>query len=93
MKNAQFNHLEDLVEISTQLPQNSHPVPTLLVMNMTFAEQKLALASLPEKPKRWITSGILKRQQKTYLSWARKQGLQLITLLEQDQWIACLFTQ
>lgn len=91
--NVQFNHLEDVVKTSTELPQNAHPMPTLLVMNMTFAEQKLALASLPQKPKHWITSGILKKQQKTYLSWARKQGLRLITLLEQDQWIACLFTQ
>jgi hypothetical protein len=31
------------------------------MMNMTFAEQKLALSSLSESPSTWIISGILKK--------------------------------
>jgi ribosomal protein L11 methyltransferase len=89
-ENAKYNHLEESIITAAQLPQQPIPAPTLLVMNMTFADQKLALTSLSEKPKLWITSGILKKQQKAYLSWIRKQGWELETLIEQDQWIACI---
>ncbi|MBX9922798.1 MAG: 50S ribosomal protein L11 methyltransferase [Rhabdochlamydiaceae bacterium] len=89
-ENAKLNHLENSIITAQSLPKTPNQIPTLLVINMTFAEQKLALASISEKPKLWITSGILKQQQKTYLRWIHKQGLKLETLVEQDQWIACL---
>ncbi len=90
-KNAYYNQIEDCLITASSLPISLTIPPTLLVMNMTFAEQKLALASLPETPKIWITSGILKKQKKAYISWAEKQGLTIETFLEQDQWLACLF--
>jgi ribosomal protein L11 methyltransferase len=90
-KNAKYNHLEDRLITASSLPNPLILSPTLLVMNMTFAEQKLALSSLSESPSTWITSGILKKQKRAYLSWMKTQGLQIDKVLEQDQWIACLF--
>lgn len=92
-ENARLNHLEDYIRTSSSLPQKPTPQPSLLVMNMTFAEQKTAVNSLCEKPLLWITSGILKQQQKKYLHWAQKQGLTLKSISQKEKWIACVFTK
>ena len=92
--NAALNSLERKILTSLSFPKNPPNNPTLLVMNMTFEDQKKAISSLPKNLNSidyWITSGILKSQQKAYLSWAKKQGLVLNTLLSKEGWIGCLF--
>lgn len=90
-ENALFNQLENKIFISFSLPDSLEDLPTLLVMNMTFADQKQALKSLSFYPPLWITSGILKKQKKAYLSWAEQKGLKLKDCIEKDEWIACVF--
>jgi len=89
-KNALYNHFEDRIYISSALPSNLAPPPSLLVMNMTFGDQKEALKSLSFIPNLWIISGILKKQKETYFKWAEKKGFKVLEVLTQDQWIACV---
>lgn len=95
-ENAILNNLEKQIMVSSTLPEDLIKVPTLLVMNMTFEDQKKAISSLPYNGaylEYWITSGILKSQQKAYLSWVLSQGFSLQTLVSKEGWIACLFKQ
>ncbi len=91
LENARLNHLENQIHTSASLPDPLKKLPTLLVMNMTFGDQRQALETLSFKPRLWITSGILEEQQEDYLSWVKEQGLELQSLLTQDGWIGCVF--
>lgn len=91
LENAIENGLENQIDLSSSLPDPLQNIPTLLVMNMTFGDQKESLESLSFFPDVWITSGILKEQKEPYLLWAERYGLKLQSFLVQDGWIACLF--
>ena len=90
-ENALLNKVADQLFISWNLPKDLSTPPSLLVINMTFLEQKQALSSLSFYPPLWITSGILEEQKETYLSWVKEQGLELQECFVEDGWIACLF--
>jgi ribosomal protein L11 methyltransferase len=93
-KNAEINQVDLLLSTETQLSSCSKN-PTLLVMNMTFEEQKMALKSLPLEVldlSYLITSGILESQKEKYLSWAKQQGWTLQSHLVKEGWIGCVFT-
>jgi ribosomal protein L11 methylase PrmA len=63
-------------------------------MNMTLEEQKTAITSIQNRGftlPYWITSGILKTQRKTYLSWMEKQGFSLESTKTKEKWMGFLF--
>ena len=93
-KNAALNHLQDRLQISRFLNQHPDPTPSLLLMNMTFLEQKQAFSSLPTSLSLTylISSGILKTQKQAYLSWVQSLGFTLVSLKTQGEWIGCVFT-
>ncbi len=91
LENAIENDLQDRIFLSTSLPTLLENIPTLLVMNMTFGDQKQALKSLSFSPDVWVISGILEEQKEAYLDWAEERGLKLQSYLAQDGWIACIF--
>jgi len=91
LENAIENGLENQIRLSSSLPDPLQDMPTLLVMNMTFGEQKEVLEPLSFFPDVWITSGILEEKKEAYLLWAERYGLKLRSFLVQDGWIACLF--
>jgi ribosomal protein L11 methyltransferase len=92
-ENALLNKVEDRLLTYLSLPIKTSPSPSLLVINMTFAEQKQAIASLPFYPSTWITSGILKEQKEKYLFWIREFGMEIEECFEEDGWIACVLTK
>ncbi len=92
-KNAIANSVEEKIFLGISLPKSLEPEPSLLVMNMTFADQKKAISSLWAFPPVWITSGILLTQKDIYFSWMKELGFTCIDCKEEDQWIGCVFLQ
>jgi len=93
-ENAKLNALEQKILFSSSFPQNHPFPPSLVVVNMTLEEQKTAIASLQNNactPPYWITSGILKTQQKKYLSWMEQRGFLLKSSRTKEQWMGFLF--
>ncbi len=79
--NAKINQCEDRWRSAETLLEIREDA--ILLMNMTFYEQKDALPpSLPV----WITSGILEEQKDAYLTWVRAQGLSCIQHQQEDIW-------
>lgn len=88
-ENALFNQLDSQLFLSTCLPNPLIHFPSLLVMNMTFGDQKEALKTLSFFPPLWIISGILEEQKEAYLSWAEQESLLLQECITRNGWIAC----
>lgn len=90
-ENAQINHLQ--ITVDTALEEGCK-VDTVL-LNMTFEEQKQAMACLPNNfvAKTWVTSGILQEQMPTYRSFMEAKGLVCIDTFEKDSWVCCVFNQ
>lgn len=86
LENSTLNGFQDQVYASTSLPSCLDPIPSLLVMNMTFGDQKIALKSLSFIPDLWITSGILGEQKEVYLAWAQTLGFRVETSIFKDGW-------
>lgn len=64
---------------------------SLCVINMTFGEQKIALADLSifKRSMQFLSSGILSSQKKEYIDWAYIKGLEFELLEELEGW--CIF--
>jgi ribosomal protein L11 methyltransferase len=90
-ENANINHVEDRLMISTCLTNSDIDV---LLLNMTFEEQKKAIAAFPLqlKAKMWITSGILQEQLAVYLSFMEEKGLVIRKVIEKEPWVCCIFS-
>ena len=87
-KNARQNNLQDLLSASRE-QTNFMTSPEVLLLNMTFAEQKLALSSLPQdllSSLTWITSGILSSQKQKYQDFLSSFPLSLLAIKEQEGW-------
>lgn len=90
-ENARLNQLHEKISTSKKLPPSFNSEDSLLVINMIFAEQKIALADLNFFPDLWISSGILKEQEDIYLSWVKEKGFYLETSLTKEGWSAFVF--
>lgn len=91
-ENAKLNHLEDRVTVGCSLPEEASP--DVLLLNMIFEEQKMALTSFPTKKcDVWITSGMLKEQEKEYLHFMERFSLKLQRKIEKDGWLAFVFSR
>ena len=95
LTNAKLNKLEDKLFAGKSLPSPADPAPEILLLNMTFQEQKEAIASLSLDQKKnltWITSGILKKQKIKYLAFAKSLNLTLKSTISKDEWLAFIFS-
>ncbi len=89
-ENALLNGFEDKLTVDFLLAEGV--LPDIALLNMTFEEQKQALASFPVKScSEWITSGILKEQEAEYLLFMKGFGLTVKKRLEKDGWLAFIF--
>ncbi len=88
-ENAALNHLQK--KISTGKTLRKGISSDVLFLNMTFFEQKEAIASLPCHPPLWITSGILKEQKDSYLEFTDSLDLKLQSTYLKDGWMAFVF--
>jgi len=90
-ENAKINYLQ--ITVATSLEEGCK-VDTLL-LNMTFEEQRCAIASLPKNffANIWITSGILQEQMQAYRFFMEGKGLICIDTFEKDSWVCCVFSQ
>ena len=84
--NAEKNGLSN--KVFTRKVLSKKVCADLLLLNMTFFEQKTALTHLPVCPDLWITSGILKEQEKEYLEFLLQFPLTLASSYEKDGWMA-----
>lgn len=78
--NCEANNLSEIVEFSTRLVNDWPTQMDVILMNMTFGEQKSALESYPllKQPQTVIvTSGILTEQLAEYLKWIKDLGWNL----------------
>jgi ribosomal protein L11 methyltransferase len=64
--------------------------PSLVLMNMTFAEQQAAWQ--PLKAPAILTSGILNTQKASYLEWTSTLGWKPISHLSEGEWVAFQFS-
>lgn len=93
-ENAKANALEDFVVAQTILSEPLDPRPNVMLLNMTFEEQKIAISSFVAKEcDLWITSGILDSQEKEYINFMKQFSLRIEKILEKDGWIACIFSR
>jgi ribosomal protein L11 methyltransferase len=95
-ENGAINSLEEKLFVGSHLPSEMATPPDLLLLNMTLGEQRQAIyAFLADAkdmtPPIWITSGIMKRQKKEYLSFMKERGLVLEKVEEEEGWILCVF--
>lgn len=90
-ENAKLNQLE--VTIGTSLVQGCEV--DVVLLNMTFEEQKEAIASLPVGfiAKLWITAGILEEQLQKYQMFMEQKGFTCIEVVRKESWVCCLFNQ
>ncbi|MBM3197833.1 MAG: methyltransferase [Chlamydiae bacterium] len=86
-ENSFLNNLQHLISIETT-PPSCHV--DILLMNMTWGEQKEALSSLSRKDfSLWIVSGILTSQLGPYLAYLQTFPLRLRSIHTRDIWAAC----
>lgn len=93
LAHAKTNAALNGLEIHWLRPEQMVPLKleAIAAMNMIRSEQAIAWESLcPLHPMitTWITSGVLSEEKKTYLKEAASRGWKVITMLEEDGWMA-----
>ncbi len=89
-ENARLNDLEDKIFVGLNLPEKVFP--DILLLNMTWDEQKQALSSFPvDKCGLWIVSGILEEQEKGYLLFMKQFSLKLEKIMRREGWLGFIF--
>lgn len=89
-ENAKLNHLEDKIFVDFSLSKEA--LPDILLLNMTWEEQKQALSFFPEnKCSIWITSGILEEQQQEYLLFMKQFTSRLQKVIKKEGWLGFVF--
>lgn len=94
LKNLSINPLCKNVHFAEALSAISFVEPLVILMNMIPAEQEQAWKSqafLHPRPKRLLTSGILKEFKASYLEWASRQGLTPLACHEEEGWLCFEF--
>lgn len=89
--NGKLNSLDENLFVGAALPSDLPFCPEILLLNMTLAEQKEALKSLLVIPPLWITSGILKHQKSTYLTFMKQYDLTLKSMQMEEEWLSFIF--
>jgi ribosomal protein L11 methyltransferase len=95
-ENARLNKLRRCTHFTPQLNRTPPKPPLLILMNMISSEQKIAWNAHPQlhhPNATLITSGILKREKKEYLKWAKEQGWELIDQSTEKGWMGFVFQQ
>ncbi len=93
-KNCRANKLSEIVEFSKNLNKDWPARVDVILMNMTFGEQRVALDSYPllKQPQPIvITSGILVEQLAEYLEWTKSLGWNLYQKKIDAGWIGFVF--
>ena len=94
--NCEANNLCEIVEFSTHFEKDWPTQVDVILMNMTFGEQKIALESYPllKQPQTIvITSGILVEQLAEYLQWTNPLGWNLLQEEIKDGWTGFIFNR
>lgn len=91
-ENALLNNVTNALFIGKTLPVNANPLPHIVCINMTFEEQKQAIASLPVISNMiWLSSGILESQKEAYLTYMKNLGLTCKSSTQKDKWLSFIF--
>ncbi len=91
-ENARLNSLDDQTVVDFDLPEEA--APDVMLLNMTLEEQRLALSSFPpNKCALWVSSGILKEQEKEYLLFMKQFALKVQKIEEKEGWLGFIFTR
>ncbi len=85
-ENAALNQLKITFQEPHEYLEKTKP---LVLINMIFSEQKIALQALPHlEPSEWIASGILKSERNTYLEFLSSKSLKVVEEAKEGEWIA-----
>lgn len=90
-KNARLNSLEDRVSFSLEQRMQN---PQIILMNMILSEQNLVwekLKCLHTFPLMICTSGILKSQEKEYLTLTKNWNWTLLESFQESEWLSFIF--
>ncbi len=94
-ENACFNNLQKRVFFSPKLnPALFADKDNVLLMNMTFAEQKTAWETIEEHSCLFsilLCSGILTEQKNTYINWMQSKNFKIKESRNKDKWTGCIF--
>lgn len=92
-KNLKLSPFAKKIKFSKTPPKKiaSH---SILLMNMISSEQEKAwnlIADRIQSPTILIASGVLKEDQRDYLSWRKQQGCKIIKSLTEEGWCGYIF--
>lgn len=93
LANAHLNHLKVRFVKPGKQGFETPPKQRLILINMIFQEQKVAMQHLPISTEGayCFSSGILEEQKSSYIAWMQELGFEVLETLQEGEWLGFIF--
>lgn len=91
--NARLNKMKVRFIMPGRQAFETPPQERLILINMIFQEQKVAMRHLPISTEGayCFSSGILEEQKSSYITWMQELGFEMLETLQEGEWLAFIF--